>query len=55
MIIIRRRFTVKKREQARSFVENRIKYFNSFYNFKLNKSQLTFKKNLEVNFIWTKL
>ncbi len=44
-MIIRRRFTIKKREQARRFVENRIKYFNSFYNFKLNriaiKNQMT--------------
>lgn len=34
---IRRRFTIKKREQARRFVEGRIKYFNSFYNFKINR------------------
>ena len=34
---IRRRFTIKKREQARRFVENRINYFNSFYNFKINR------------------
>ena len=33
----RRRFTIKKREQARRFVENRIKYFNGFYNFKINR------------------
>lgn len=34
---IKRRFTEKKKEQARRFVLNRIKYFNSFYNFKINK------------------
>ena len=34
---IRRRFTIKKREQARRFVENRINYFNKFYNFKINR------------------
>ncbi|MCX6721621.1 MAG: M48 family metallopeptidase [Candidatus Staskawiczbacteria bacterium] len=32
-----RRFTIKKRELARNFVENRIKYFNSFYNLKINR------------------
>ena len=37
MLITRRRFTIKKREQARRFVEGRIKYFNSFYNFKINR------------------
>ena len=32
-----RRFTIKKREQARRFVENRISYFNKFYNFQINR------------------
>jgi predicted metal-dependent hydrolase len=36
-MIIRRRFTIKKREQARRFVENKIRYFNSFYGFKINR------------------
>jgi len=34
---IARRFTIKKREQARRFVENRISYFNKFYNFEINR------------------
>jgi len=33
----KRRFTVKKREQARRFIESRIKYFNSFYGFKIKR------------------
>ena len=37
MLITKRRFTIKKREQARRFVESRIKYYNSFYNFKINR------------------
>ena len=36
-MIKRRRFTIKKREQSRCFVKNRIDYFNSFYNFKINR------------------
>ncbi len=32
-----RRFTIKKREQARRFVQNRIAHFNNFYNFKVNR------------------
>jgi hypothetical protein len=32
-----RRFTIKKREQARRFVESRIKHFNGFYNFKIGR------------------
>ena len=32
-----RRITTKKREIARTFVENRISYFNKFYNFKINR------------------
>ena len=32
-----RRFTVEKREQARIFVENRISYFNKYYNFNINR------------------
>ena len=34
---IKRRFTLKKREQARRFVEFRVDYFNKFYNFKINR------------------
>ncbi|MEK7562499.1 MAG: M48 family metallopeptidase [Patescibacteria group bacterium] len=34
---IRRRFTVKKRELARIFVENRISYFNKIYKFEINR------------------
>lgn len=34
---IARRFTIKKREQARIFVENKISYFNKFYNFEINR------------------
>ena len=34
---ISRRFTIKKREQARRFVEYRINYFNKFYNFEINR------------------
>jgi hypothetical protein len=37
MFKIRRRFTIKKREQARRFVENRISHFNKFYNFEINR------------------
>lgn len=33
---VQRRFTIKKREQARRFVENRISHFNKFYNFEIN-------------------
>lgn len=32
-----RRITTKRREQARCLVESRIRYFNSFYNFKINR------------------
>ncbi len=32
-----RRFTAKKREQARRLVINRLAYFNQFYNFKINR------------------
>ena len=35
--MIRRRFTIQKREQARIFVENRLSYINKFYNFKINR------------------
>jgi hypothetical protein len=34
---IKRRFTIKKREQARRFVQNKVNYFNQFYNFKVNR------------------
>ena len=37
MVKMFRRFTIKKREQARRFVKNRIEYFNNFYNFKINR------------------
>ena len=37
MLITQRRFTIKKREQARRFVENRLSYFNKFYNFEINR------------------
>jgi predicted metal-dependent hydrolase len=37
MKIIRRRFTIQKREQARTLVENRLSYINKFYNFKINR------------------
>jgi predicted metal-dependent hydrolase len=33
----KRRFTIEKREYARNFVDNRISYFNKFYNFKINR------------------
>jgi len=33
----RRTFTVKKREQARKFIEEKINYFNKFYGFKINR------------------
>ena len=33
----KRRFTIKKREQARRFVISRVNYFNQFYNFKINR------------------
>ena len=55
-----RRFTINKREEARIFVENRIGYFNKFYNFEINriaiKNQKTrwgscsSKKNLNFNY-----
>ena len=32
-----RRFTVKKREQARRLVENRLSFFNKFYKFEINR------------------
>jgi len=34
---MRRRFTIKKREQARRFVLQKLKYFNQFYNFKISR------------------
>jgi hypothetical protein len=56
----RRRFTIKKREQARIFVENRISYFNKFYNFEINRIAIkntstrwgscSSKKNLNFNY-----
>lgn len=36
-ILKKRRFTTKKREQARRFVEGKINYFNRFYGFKINR------------------
>ena len=32
-----RRFTISKREQARTLVENRLSHFNKMYNFKINR------------------
>jgi predicted metal-dependent hydrolase len=32
-----RRFTIKKREQARRFVENKLNRFNKFYRFEINR------------------
>lgn len=34
---MQRRFTVKKREEARVFVLGRLAYFNQFYNLKINR------------------
>ena len=55
-----RRFTVKKREEARIFVENRINYFNKFYKFEINRIAIkntttrwgscSSKKNLNFNY-----
>ena len=60
MRIIRRRFTIEKREQARIFVENRLSYFNKFYNFEINRIAIkntnrrwgscSLKKNLNFNY-----
>jgi hypothetical protein len=36
MKAIRRRFTIKKREKARRFVENRLSFFNKIYKFEIN-------------------
>jgi len=56
----RRRFTIKKKEQARRFILNRINYFNSFYGFKINRVAIkntksrwgscSSKKNLNFNY-----
>ena len=32
-----RRYSARKREKAMHFVENRINYFNKFYNFEINR------------------
>jgi hypothetical protein len=58
--MVRRRFTIKKRELARTFVENRISYFNKFYNFEINRVAIrnqgtrwgscSSKKNLNFNY-----
>lgn len=32
-----RRFTFKKKEQAKGFVESRLEHFNRFYGFKINR------------------
>ena len=32
-----RRFTIKKKEQARRLVENRLSFFNKFYDFEINR------------------
>lgn len=60
MRIIKRRFTIIKREQARTLVENRISYFNKFYNFEINRIAIkntrtrwgscSSKKNLNFNY-----
>ena len=57
---IARRFTIEKREHARIFVENRIGYFNKFYNFEINRIAIkntstrwgscSSKKNLNFNY-----
>jgi hypothetical protein len=54
------RFTNKKREEARIFVENKISYFNKFYNFEINRVAIkntksrwgscSSKKNLNFNY-----
>ncbi|MDP3883302.1 MAG: M48 family metallopeptidase [Candidatus Staskawiczbacteria bacterium] len=56
----RRRFTIKKREQARIFVENRLSHFNKHYNFEINRIAIknassrwgscSSKKNLNFNY-----
>jgi predicted metal-dependent hydrolase len=33
----KKRFTIEERERARIFVENRISFFNKFYNFEINR------------------
>jgi hypothetical protein len=53
-------FTKEKREQARCFVENRVSYFNKFYNFEINRVAIkntstrwgscSSKKNLNFNY-----
>ncbi len=57
---VARRVSTKKREVARTFVENRISYFNKFYNFKINRIAIkntktrwgscSSKKNLNFNY-----
>ena len=37
IFITRRRFTTKKREQARKLILARLEYFNKFYNFKISR------------------
>lgn len=59
-MLIKRRFTIKKREYARRFIENRIGYFNKFYNFEINRIAIkntstrwgscSSKKNLNFNY-----
>ena len=53
-------FTKEKREQARIFVENRLSYFNKFYNFEINRFSIkntstrwgscSSKRNLNFNY-----
>lgn len=60
MIIVTKRFTKSKKEKARIFVENRISYFNKFYNFEINRIAIkntkrrwgscSSKKNLNFNY-----
>ena len=59
-MILRRRFTVEKREQARILVENRLSFFNKFYKFEINRIAIkntstrwgscSSKKNLNFNY-----
>jgi len=59
-MLFQRRFTIKKREYARSFIAQKINFFNKFYGFKINrvaiKNQTTrwgscsSKRNLNFNY-----
>ena len=41
----RRRFSKNKREYVKNFVENRISYFNKFYNFEINRIAIKNQKS----------